>query len=341
MKKNSLLYVLVVALIVVAAYFYFSKQKGTLGERKGALSEFAIKDTASVSKIFIADSEGAKVTLSREEGKWLVDGKYEARPDNLQLLLKTFYRINVRTPVPNAAFNTVVKHIATNSIKVEIYQGGSKPSKVYYVGGPTLDHQGTYMLLEEDGVKSSVPYVMQMSGFNGYLTARFFTNTQQWRDAVVFKYQPAAISSIAVEYFETPEESFVLKQNLQQLQLFDLEGKSKIENADDTKLKNYLERYQKIYYEMIDEESTQGRIDSTIASQPYFSITVEDVKGVENKIVVYHMPNFRTLLDHKGELHPYDVDRMYGYLNSDLFLYVQFATFDQLRLPKSYFLKKR
>jgi len=31
---------------------------------------------------------------------------------------------------------------------------------------------------------------------------------------------------------------------------------------------------------------------------------------------------------------------MYGYLNNDLFVYAQFATFDKITLPKTYFLKK-
>lgn len=340
MKKNKLLLVLVVVLLVVAAFFYFNNNKSTLTDRDGALSNFAIEDTSGVNKIFIADAQGGSVTLTRKDGGWLVNDKYTARPDNVQLLLKTFYRINVQSPVSKASFNTVVKNIATNSTKVEIYEGSNTPSKAYYVGGPTLNHQGTFMLLEEDGVKSTQPYVMGMSGFNGYLSARFFTSPEQWRDAVVFNYQTAEIKSIAVEYFEKPEESFEIKQTLGQLELFELGGVTSVKNTIQAQLLDYVERYQKVYYEMIDEESTQEMKDSTLAAQPYFSLTVTNVADEKNKIVVYHMPNFRTLLDHKGELHLYDVDRMYGYLNDDLLLYIQFATFDKLSLPKTYFVTK-
>jgi len=63
--------------------------------------------------------------------------------------------------------------------------------------------------------------------------------------------------------------------------------------------------------------------------------------GGGNKMVAYHMLNFRTTLNHDGVEFLYDVDRMYGYLNNELFTYIQFATFDQLRLPKSYFIKKK
>lgn len=341
MQKNKILYILLAVLVVVAAYYYFKDHPGTIAHQEGALAEFAIKDTASIDKIFIADPKGGKVTLTRTGDKWMVDNEYEARPDNIRILMKTFYRVDVKSPVSNAAFNNVVKKIATNSIKVEIYQGENKPSKVYYLGDPTMDHQGTYMLLELEGVKSTVPYIAHIPGFYGYLTTRFFTNKKQWRDAVVFKYKPKEIKQITVKYFETPEESFTIKKEGNQLTLIDIQKNIPIANADLPKLQNYIERYQKIYYEMIDEESSPEKIDSIITTQPYFSITVNEVSGDSNQIVAYHMPNFRTLLDNKGEEFEYDIDRMYAHLNNDLFIFVQFATFDQLRVPKSYFVNTR
>jgi hypothetical protein len=339
MKNNKVLYILLAVLLAIAAYYFYTNKTGTLNEREGVLSDFMIKDTASIDKIFIADAQGGKVTLIKVNGKWMVDNNYEARPDNIRLLMKTFYRIAVKMPVPNAAFNNVVKNIATTSTKVEIYQGDGRPSKVYYLGGPTLDHQGTYMLLEKDGVKSTAPFITHIPGFHGYLTARFFTNAQQWRDAVVFRYKPKEVKRITVKYYETPAESFVIENSENQLQLFDIDGKTPVANVELSKLRNYIERYQKIYYEMVDEESTKEKIDSVVATQPFFSITVNSINGDSNQIVAYHMPNFRTLLDNKGEEFEYDIDRMYAYLNNDLFIYIQFATFDQLRFPKSYFLK--
>lgn len=76
-----------------------------------------------------------------------------------------------------------------------------------------------------------------------------------------------------------------------------------------------------------------------MGGQPYFSIEVKDFVGGGNKIAAYHMPNYRQLLDTKTqEPYLYDIDRMYAYLNDELFLFIQFATFDQITLPKSYFI---
>lgn len=337
MKNNKVLYIILAILLALAAYYFATKKSGTIGSSAGEKSDFAIKDTASISKIFITDAKGKNVTLTKTEDAWIVDGKYVARPDNIRLLMKTFSRIDVRSPVPKAAFNNVVTQIATSATKVEIYQGEDKPSKTYYVGGATLDHQGTYMVLETEGVKSSVPFIMYIPGNYGYLTTRFFTEPEQWRDAVVFRYLPKEIKSIEINYFETPAASFVINNKEGIFSLSDI-GSNQVIPVDTAILNEYVGRYRKIYYEMIDIESPREKIDSTIASPPFMSIEVKDFVGGSNKLLVYHMPNFRKLIDPKTEEEfVYDVDRMYAYLNDELFTYIQFATFDNITLPKQYF----
>jgi len=164
-----------------------NKKSGTIQHKEGIKSDFAIEDTASIDKIFISNSAGEKVTLIKGEKEWLVEGKNKARPESIDVLMTTFNKIAIKSPVSKAAFPNVVKSLATNAVKVEIYQGDESPSKVYYVGEATQDHQGTYMLLETEGEKSTEPFVMHIPGFYGYLTTRFFANPMQWRDAAVFK----------------------------------------------------------------------------------------------------------------------------------------------------------
>jgi len=341
MKKNKILLLVLFVLIAIAIYFFATNKPTTLGEIEGALSDFAFEDTTSIDKIFIADAKGKSVTLSKVNNIWMVDDKYIARPDNIKLLMKTFGRIKVKSPVPKSAFDNVVKSIATGAMKVEVYQGKDTPSKIYYIGGSTLNHQGTYMLLEKNGVKSTVPFITHIPGFYGYLTTRFFTEPEQWRDAIVFKYLPEEIASITVNYFETPDQSFIIHKNGDNFTLTGLDSNENKLNINEGLVKKYVEIYEKVYYEMIDIESTKEKIDSVINSPPYFSIEVKTISGSGDKIVAYHMPNFRKVLDTNGEEFPYDVDRMYAYLNDELFTFIQFATSDDLRIPKDYFLKKQ
>lgn len=340
MKKNRILIIVLLAFVTVAVYFYTNDSSGTLATNKEAKSDFAIKDTETIDKIFMVDAKGQSVTLIKKEEDWFVDGKYRARPDNIRLLMKTFSRIDVRSPVSKNAQNNVIKQIATSATKVEIYQGEDKPSKTYYVGGATLDHQGTFMILETDGVKSSVPFIMYIPGNYGYLTTRFFTESHQWREAIVFKSKPEEIKSIEVIYHETPEESFSIINKDGVFSLFAAESvvPTKV-NSD--QLMDYVSRYENIYYEMIDVESEQTKIDSIIASDPFITINLVTSSEEKKNIVLRHMPNYRGTLDHNDEEFEFDVDRMYGYLNEELFTYAQYATFDKITLPRSYFIEEK
>lgn len=337
MKNNKFLLATLLILVAIAVYFFVSKSSGTI---KNELKDFAITDTASIDKIFISDSKGDKATLTRGDKYWVVDGAHKARPDGVELLLNTFYRIAVKAPVAKAALNNVITDIATRTTKVEIYQGGDKPTKVYYIGGATQDSHGTYMVLENNGEKSSVPFITHVPGFNGYLTTRFYANPLQWRASNIFNYQPDEIASVEVTYSDKPEESFKIERNVNQLTVIDLLTNQPMKNIDTNKVYQYLGMYGNINYEMVvlDELSVEKQ-DSVRKTLPIFTINLTDIYGKSTKIVALHMPNYKEVLDDNGNPHPYDIDRMYGILNDELLLYIQFYTFDKITLPKQIFLK--
>lgn len=337
MKNNKFLLATLLILVAIAVYFFVSKSSGTI---KNELKDFAIKDTASIDKIFISDYTGDKSTLTRGDNYWVVDGTHKARPESIELILNTIYRLAVKSPVAKAAQNNVIREIATKSIKVELYQGGEKPTKTYYIGGATQDSQGTYMVLETNGERSSVPYIMHLPGFYGFLNTRFFASSLQWRDAAIFTYQPEEIKSIEVEYYEKPEESFRIEKNMNQLSVIDGLTKQPMKNIDTNKVYQYMSMYEKVYYEMVVlDELKPIQQDSIKNTNPIFTIKLTDIYGKSTQIKAFHMRNYKNLMDNQGNPHPYDLDRMYGLLNDELLLYIQFYIFDNITLPKQVFLK--
>ena len=147
MKKN--LFYLVAFILVGAAVYYFVFRKGSstlpINEKN-----FAVDDTASIGKIFIADMSKKTVTLERNQnGGWMVNEKFIARPDAVSLLLKTIKQLSIKYPVADAARNNVLKSLATNNCKVEIYDLNNNPITSYYVGNGTNDFNGTYTIFIE------------------------------------------------------------------------------------------------------------------------------------------------------------------------------------------------
>ena len=120
MKRNRLLIILTVLVVVVGTLFLINRKYTTLDN---AESGFAMEDTASITKIFMVDMNNRSVTLQKEApGKWLLNGKYLAQNYNVSMLLRTMKDITVRYPVPLVARDNVLRRLATIARKVEIYQ---------------------------------------------------------------------------------------------------------------------------------------------------------------------------------------------------------------------------
>ncbi len=156
MKKNILPIVMLIVLAGISIYFYLTKSGSTL---KPELTNYAVEDTAAISKIFLADKAGHTITLERKStDEWTVNGEFTARQDGVKNLLDAMARVEIKAPVNKSAYETIVKRLSSAGVKVEIYTNGSSPEKVYYVGGSNQEHTGTEMLLEGSSTPSPHPY---------------------------------------------------------------------------------------------------------------------------------------------------------------------------------------
>ena len=112
--------------------------------------DFAVSDTASISKIFIADMKGNSINLDKTENNWQINNRYKVKNNSMEIILQTIKNISVQRPVSESRYNKVIQDLATNGVKIEIYQNREqKPTKIYTIGSNTSDHSGTYMLLKK------------------------------------------------------------------------------------------------------------------------------------------------------------------------------------------------
>ncbi|MFC2176704.1 DUF4340 domain-containing protein, partial [Bacteroidota bacterium] len=268
MKKN--LIGILVLLLLGATSYYVYQQRGS-GTIKPDLHDFAVKDTAAITKIFLADKIGQTVTLERKNAaEWTVNKDHKARKDAIDVLLKTINRVEMKAPVAKTAHDNIVKLLAGKSTKVEIYEG-SKKVKTYYVGDATKDNMGTYMLIEG----SATPFVCHIPGFTGYLTSRYMARSLEWRDTEIFKNSLQQIAEVTVEFYQNSERSFRIRHAANRVvQLSKLHPKEElVENMDTTSVKRYLLHYRNVRFEGI-QPYKAARVDSIVHSPPYFKITV-------------------------------------------------------------------
>ncbi|MBK6541309.1 MAG: hypothetical protein IPG10_08525 [Flavobacteriales bacterium] len=333
--KRLLWILLVLALLGALAWWLHVRDTGsTLSE---PLTDFAIADTAAVDRIFIAEPDGRAVDLRRNaDGIWTVNGISEANQYQVRLLLKTFYRAEVRAPVPKSAEANVLRIMASQVKKVEIYQGGDQPQKVWYVGHSTKDHVGTYMVLEKPGTgRSNVPFVMGMSGFTGFLSSRFHADLDAWRSTVVFAYPSMdAIAEVRVDNTADPANSYILRTKPNSPWEL-LDGSGTEVPMDTARANSVLAQVRSMNFELVERTLSPAQCDSVRKSQPLYRLTVTDRAGSIRTVPIFRKAPYAGQRDMEGALLETDRDRLHAALDDTTLVVVQQLTFDRVLLPLS------
>ncbi len=309
-------------------------------EREG---NFAVKDSKEISKIILTDKEKKRIELADSSGVWFVNGKYRAREDLMQSILEAITRVVSRSPVPAAAHDNVILDMSSKGVHVEVFDSDNELLKSYWVGGPTIDGQNTYMLLEETGTPVSRPHMTYIPGFKGYLTNRFNTDEEIWRTRQVFNYQPEEIKSLHVEYPGDEAKSFSITRVAEDsFSLSPLNEKFRLNSDYKQKyIRQYLAFYSSIYLEAF--QNDYAKKDSVVKTTPYCIITVRTGNSV-NEVKMFYMPvskRSKTQFDSKGNEMTYDVDRYFASLNNGRdFAIVQYYVFGKLlRSYQEFFFK--
>ena len=329
MKKNKSLFFILIALIAATVIFIFRKNDSTI---RNELKEFAVKDTAAITKIFLTDRNGNSITLDRKDrSTWLLNGNKEPRMENVRFLLDGIYQLQIKTKVANAAYNNVIKMLASTGIKCEIYlHNEEKPYKVYYVGGQTEDALGTFMMIEN----SSAPFITEVPGFNGYLTPRYSTSLDSWKSTKLLSLAPSEIKEVTVKYSSYPEKSFTIRSENGRYNVMSPATATSLPHVDSVAVDNYLAFYRHVFYESVVNNLSSAARDSMLKFPPAISLSVTDVRLNQKSIDIYPMPlnaNSLTRQDSLGNELKYDVDRMYALIKPENELVIiQHYSFDNL-----------
>lgn len=339
MKGNKLLLLIVVVLAAVAVWLFLDTEE-TVSDQE--LRDFAVADTASVDRIFIADHMDRAINLHRaENGEWMVKNvktgeDFKSQQESVSLLLKTMKRIKVQAPITKASHENIIKQIMSNHAKVEIYKKGEDtPEKIYWVGSPTKDHYGTYMLLEIPGQgRSSVPFIMEMPGFYGFLSTRFHADIYEWRFSGMFNLGIEEIESVSLSFNEEPEKSFRIEQKEpNKFELYSSSTNIPIVGFDEMMAASYLGFYSKIHFERFETRTKQVNVDSVLNTQPMYSLQVKPKDGKILTLDVFRKPNEVPEEDENGTLVSYDTQRMYGLFMDRDFVTLQNQHIDKLFVP--------
>ena len=357
MKKNNKLTIVIVAILVVVAGVLIWNNR-YLSTVRGEAADFQVWDTSTVTRLYLADRNDHESLLERQpDNTWMLNGTYKAHSKQIQALLSTLYKVRIKMPVSRASHDNIVKQLAVNSTKVEVYQivprinlfnriklfPHEKRTKVFYVGDATKDSSGTFMLREG----ADQAYIVYIPGFRGFITTRFTAQPDDWRDHGIFSASLADIQSVSVEFNREPQSSFLVENTGRHQYTMKRLADNSLVAFDTMKVINLLSSFGDLRFEsLLNNLVPQERIDS-ITQSPYLQrITLITKDGKTTQLTTFEKLVTNTsileiegLVDEEGNpLDPIDHDRVYGLINDGKdFVLIQYYVFDKVLNPAEYY----
>ena len=252
-------------------------------------------------------------------------------------------------PVSKASHDNIVKQLASQSTKVEIYQNvprinlfnkiklfyHEKRTKVFYVGDATMDSSGTFMLKEG----ADKAYIVYIPSFRGFITTRFTANPDDWRDHTVFHENMADIQSVEIDFNEDPEGSFRIdNMGKHQYKLTRLCDNKELP-YDTLKVINLMSSFNDLRFEALFTNTLpQERIDSITGSPYVHYVVVTDKDGNTQDMKTFRKLVLNGVTDFGGDYGDEDHDRMYALIEGGKdFVLIQNYVFDKVLHDVRYF----
>lgn len=336
MQRTLILLVILLVLGGISAWYLLEgpDDKTTLA---GWDRDFAVRDTAQIYRIFLADRSGDRTTLERQGDHWVYNGRWRARPNAMDNLLDAVRRIEMKYKPPTAMVPNMVRDLAANGIKVELYDRRNQLIKAYYVGGGTADELGAYVIRE----KAEQPYVAHIPGWTGNLRYRYDLHGEEWRDKTVFSLPLEQIQSVTVDYPKQRNKSFRVERSGNRYQVTPLYPATPAIDHPYRKgsAEQFLAGFEQLGAEAF--ENQNPRRDSVRQLVPFAVVTVTDRGGAEQAARFFPIFRQPVLDPTTGRVLSTDVaERYFADLNTGDFMLVQNRVFKKIFWAYDFFFEE-
>lgn len=231
---------------------------------------FAAEDTASIIKISIKGKEMANI-LAMEDGRWMVNSKFPLDPSMQKVLMSVLKQVRVKRTVPKNDLKRIREDIREHGFDVKIEHSDGMTEQ-FHAGGNGISL--SYFMGED-----SIPYIMQLPGYESYVTGIFEVRENDWRDRLIFQTSWLGLKSMELSYPGKPSDDLriIAEKNLYRV--------SGVEALDTLALMSYLDD---ISYFFADQFIDHGQIpayDSLKTSKPFAELSVNSL-GLKEPLTI-------------------------------------------------------
>jgi len=184
---------------------------------------------------------------------------------------------------------------------------------------------------------SDLPFAVYIQGFNGYLTTRFFTEENLWRDRTIYGLAPKDIKAVEMALPAIPADGWMItRQNVKEGTL--VEPATNAESwslvggefeplpvANSLELMTVVGSLETLKYEgaIVPSDNIWEKKDSIFSATPAFELYVHTVDNDILKVRAFWKRPDREQLDAEGVPHQWDPDRFYAELPDGRMVLIQ------------------
>jgi len=299
-------------LLAIVVFTLFSKSEQEKISKKN--KTFKIENFEEVTKILLENKDGIQISLKPSKDGWILNDKHLVRKHLFNNLREALTKMEPSSPVAKVATQNVIFQMMRNAIKVSIFKGEDKPTKVIYVGGPNLSNTASHMFLEYDGEPVNKIYEVAIPGHRGYITSRFHVKESSWRSMKIFDYNTTDFKSIDIKYFNKNEnKGFTLTSNNNNYTLNFNNKEYTHEKLDKKNIVNYILNFenQNTMSYVFQKKEEQQLKDSLLNNYKFAEVIITDTKNIKKHITIVNMPTNKikeNKLEENEDQIIYDVD---------------------------------
>ncbi|MFM2394889.1 MAG: hypothetical protein RLZZ546_2872 [Bacteroidota bacterium] len=321
--NKKVLTILFLALVGIASMVYYKKGKTDdlgldLSDR-----EFKIEKPEKLNKIIIERAKYPAIVFVKKGNDWILNNGKKASDEIIPNIISLINKMKIQY-IPNPAHTKNIHNfIKEEGIHFKAYVG-EEVVKSFFVGADVAENKGTSFLIE--GAKQ--PYVMHLPFFDGSLRSRFSFEMSQFETKMVFEENPENITEVTVNYPGDKASSFKILNAQSTPEVSNLYDGIILKNANQKKIKTYLDGFTKIGAEYNDADNA---LRYEIIKKPIFAeITVKRKDGSMKKVDLYSLSNieFKTNYSSPKEMEP--SMRLHANTNTNEFFLTQHRVIGKL-----------
>tara|TARA_B100001287_G_scaffold190842_1_gene161223 strand:+ start:1689 stop:2711 length:1023 start_codon:yes stop_codon:yes gene_type:complete len=317
--------------LAVYAYNIMSTERNSSTE----LIDFAIKDTAKVTKIIITDPFQKTFQIEKVKGIWQDKNGGCITQAYAHNILNVAKNIEFKGYLPKNSHENFTVKMSASHTKVEYYMQ-NKWHKTWYIGPSAPDHYGQIMLLDsKDDGKSSEPVMMKVKGLNGIIEPNFFADDRKWICTNIFRVPLESIATVVVKNHDDSTRNFEIKY---QNDGFEVSTNGiPLPSVDTANVYRYLHNYKKIHFDIANYILSETECDSLKSTDPFAEIILGEKSGESTHLRLFRIKADEPQRNEFGELVNMDMNKFWCALPDGEIVKCQYHVFNPLLFGHIYF----